>query len=65
MKKTQRDEFDYGNFIIEYREEKNGPLLFHKMKITDVDTALREAAILNDKIMHDVLIKVNVLKTSA
>jgi hypothetical protein len=51
--------FDYGDFLIEYRLEKNGILLFLKKKITDIEIAIKEANTLKDKGYYDVLIKMN------
>lgn len=54
-----KDPFDYGNYVISYREDRDGELFFLKKTINDVDTALREAGKLNDAMRHDVLIKTN------
>jgi hypothetical protein len=49
--------FDYGDYTIEYRKEKNGDLHFLKVRITDLDKALKECHKLRDLGYHDVLIK--------
>lgn len=54
-----KNKFDYGNYIIEYRKEKNGPLHFLKKKIEELDEALRESNKLKDLGYYDVLIKLN------
>lgn len=54
-----KDKFDYGKYVISYREDRDSELLFLKMKIDNVDDALKEAARLNDIMCHDVLIKTN------
>lgn len=55
----KRDPFDYGNYIITYREDRESALIFLKKRLITVDEALREAAKLNDSLYHDVLIKTN------
>lgn len=49
--------FDYGDFIIEYRIDKDGFLNFLKQRITDIDTAIKESNKLKDLGYHDILIK--------
>jgi hypothetical protein len=49
--------FDYGDFIIEYRTINGGHLLFVKKRITDLDVALKECNRLKGLGYHDVLIK--------
>jgi hypothetical protein len=49
--------FDYGDFIIEYRTIAGGHLLFVKKRITDLDVALKECNRLKGLGYHDVLIK--------
>lgn len=57
MKLKTQSTFDYGAYIVEYREEKDGPLKFLRKKITDLDVVLNEANRLKDAGNHDVLIK--------
>lgn len=52
-----KKQFDYGNYIISYRKEKDGLLHFLKKKIDNLDDALREHHKLQDLGYHDVLIK--------
>lgn len=52
-----KDKFDYGNYIIEYRRDKNGFLFFLEKRILDIDDALKESNKLKDKGYHDVMIK--------
>lgn len=49
--------FDYGNYIISFRKEKDGLLHFLKKKIATLDEALKEHHKLQDLGYHDVLIK--------
>jgi len=53
----KKEKFDYGNFRIEYRHEKNSALIFLKKKIDDLDSALKEADKLKNLGYHDVMIK--------
>jgi hypothetical protein len=52
-----KKQFDYGNYIISYRKEKDGLLHFLKKKIDNLDDALKEHHKLQDLGYHDVLIK--------
>lgn len=57
MKTQTKETFDYGAYIVEFREDRDGPLSFLRKKITDLDEVLREANKLKDEGNHDVLIK--------
>lgn len=57
MKTKPKTTFDYGRYLLEYREDKDSVLLFLKKTISDVDEALREADKLKDKGFHDVMIR--------
>lgn len=57
MKIKEKTPFDYGAYIVEYREVKDGPLRFLRKKLTDLDAVLLEANKLKDAGNHDVLIK--------
>lgn len=50
-------QFDYGDFFIEYRPNRNGVLLFLKKKLNDIDSAMKEADILKNKGYNDVMIR--------
>lgn len=52
-----KNNYDYGNFCIEYRKEKNGFLYFLKKKILNIDDAMKESNKLKDMGYHDILIK--------
>jgi hypothetical protein len=57
---TMKDKnFDYGDFVLEYRHEKGGQLFFLRKKVTDLEVALKEANSLKDRGFHDVLLKIN------
>lgn len=58
MKNTKK--FDYGRFLIEYRNDSGGPLFFVKKKIDDIDVAMKEANMLKDRGYSDVMIRQNV-----
>lgn len=52
-----KQKFDYGDYIIEYRKDKNGFLYFLEKRIFDIDEALKESDKLKDLGYHDVMIK--------
>lgn len=54
-----KNNFDYGDYIIEYRRERGGHLNFMREKIVDVDVALNECRKLQDLGYHDVTIRKN------
>jgi hypothetical protein len=51
-----KENFNYGDFLLEYRKEKNGLLHILKKKINDLDMALKESHKLQDLGYHDVKI---------
>lgn len=51
------DKFDYGEYIVSFRKERDGLLHFLKKKIDTLDSALEEHRKLQDLGYHDVLIK--------
>jgi hypothetical protein len=51
--------FDYGDFVLEYRQTQHGPLYFLEKRITDVEEAIKEANKLKDSGYSDVMIKKN------
>lgn len=53
----KNNKFDYGNFCIEYRKERDGFLNFLKKRIMTTDDALKESDKLKDLGYYDVLIK--------
>lgn len=54
---NKNNKFDYGDFTIEYRKERDGLLNFLKKKIVNIDDALKESNKLKDLGYHDILIK--------
>lgn len=52
-----KNKFDYGNYIIEYRTHQDGLLNFLKKKISTTSEALNEANSLKDRGYYDVLIR--------
>jgi hypothetical protein len=48
--------FQYGEYVIEYRTENNGELKFLKKRINDLDIAMKECARLRDMGYADVTI---------
>lgn len=54
-----KNTFDYGEYIISFRKERDGLLQFLKKKINTLDSALEEHRKLQDLGYHDVLIKKN------
>ena len=54
-----RDKFDYGNYYIEYRKDRDGLLHFLKKKINDFDDAIKERHKLESLGYHEILIKRN------
>lgn len=56
MKNKNKQKFDYGAYLIEYRNSMLGELRFLRKKINDVDSALVEANKLKDSGCHDVRI---------
>ena len=54
-----KDKFDYGEYIVSFRKERDGLLHFLKKKIDTLDSALKEHKKLQDSGYHDVLIKKN------
>jgi hypothetical protein len=59
MKLKERPSFDYGAYIVEYREKKDGPLKLLRKRMTDLDQVLLEANRLKDAGNHDVLIRLH------
>ena len=56
----KKEFFDYGNFIITYRMERYGALLFLKEKIDDLDDAMKRVGRLKDLGYDDVKLEKNV-----
>jgi hypothetical protein len=52
-----KNKFNYGNYIISYRKEKDGLLHFLTKKIDALEDALKEHHKLQDLGYYDVLIK--------
>jgi hypothetical protein len=52
-----KEKFNYGNYIISYRKEKDGLLHFLTKRIDTLENALKEHHKLQDLGYHDVLIK--------
>jgi hypothetical protein len=52
-----KEKFNYGNYIISYRKEKDGLLHFLTKRIDTLEDALKEHHKLQDLGYHDVLIK--------
>ena len=57
MEKNKK--FDYGNYLIEYRNDNGSPLRFLREKVMDIDTAMRKANKLKDSGYYDVTIRQN------
>lgn len=53
------NKFDYGKFLIEYRDTSGSPLQFLRKKVMDVDQAIAEANKLKNNGYSDVTIRHN------
>ena len=56
----KKEFFDYGNFVITYRLERYGALIFLKEKIDDLDVAMKKVGKLKDMGYDDVKLEKNV-----
>lgn len=57
--KNNKNKFDYGEYLIEYRTDRFAPLSILKKTINSVDDAVKESDSLKNKGYHDVLIRKN------